>query len=228
MSGPILSDFGPTERELLSAFVSRSVSQTWSKQRKTIEFLLYLSDAKPAVEFTRICDASILTTESEIPKEGFARLISAFDIPHKRVAKPLTDEFAAIYYECLPTEDTELPPQSEDEDTFHYKWGKHYGYPETAITAYINDNCLRYTSDSEDWNTLQQIADETGITNSQLRRLPLVSFRPPNTSSGLKEAVKRAEQYESTLIQIAETHRIPEIKTIVSNIVENTPHPTSE
>lgn len=225
MNQSLISEFSPTEHELLSAFVSHSASQGWSQQRRTIELLLYLTGEKPATEFTQVHPATVLTDTPSMPKEGFARLVEAFNLPHERVAKQLTDELVGIYYECLPHPDTPLPPQTEDEPEFHRQWGTHYGYPQSAISAYIHGECLRYATDKTDWNQLRTLAQQEYITDKELARLPLVSFLPPNTPDGLHEAVELAHDYERGLYELADTHHLPQIREIVSAVIRNQPRP---
>lgn len=222
---PRISQLSPSEKEFLSARISRSVSNGWSQQRQTIELLLYLADEKPSTEFTQVYPAEVVPDSNTVPDEWFTRLITAFKLPHERIVRPLNDELVVVYYECLPSEDAPLPPVTGEGDTFHRDWGNHYGYPKSAITAFINDESLRYMSDSDDRKTLYEIAESISIGRNDVAKLPLVSFLPSRTPSGLQEAVEVAVTHEQTLHEIAETQNIPGIRPLVTSVITNQPRP---
>jgi hypothetical protein len=228
MDSPRISTLSHSEHELLSTFVEQSLTKDWSHQRQTLQLLLYLADAKPATEFSQVYRG---TSESDIPpveSEGFPQLIEAFALPHERIVTPLTDGLLAVCYECLPSDDATLPPQAGEDASYHRAWGAYYGYPESAITAFVNGECLRYATHPKDRQRLYEVASDAGISQNRLQKLPLVAFLPPATPRGLRDTVQSVTAHEAVIDELATQHGVTTARPLVRSIIENQPRPTRD
>lgn len=229
MSGSPLSTLSADERAVLSEFLTDTLDDDWWTQRETISFLLYLLDEKPAVEFTVLTGASLddsaaIITDDVPPEDlcqGFLALAAKLDVPHHRRSVPLNGGFTAVYYECVSDMDAPLPSAQADGDTdeFHREWGEHYGYPQTAIDAFISDDCLRIYTSQQDARELCQLAASHSIPWAAVRRLALTSFIPPATEAGFREAIKRGQRYEAALRQAATDYECSAITRLVDTVL---------
>jgi hypothetical protein len=226
MASTHLEALTDNDQAVLDEHLATGDTKSWWQLRQSIELLLYLSGEKPATEFTRIIEKPALERFENSTKSGFFQLIELFDLPYEQVTKPLNSELLAVTYECLPDAETQLPPENGPETQYHRAWGEHYGYPRTAISAFVRGNCLRYQVDSTDHQQLYTLAREAGFEDETTRLLSLVSFWPPNTVEGVTQAVRRAIGYRDRLHGLAATLPGKTPRRLVERALADQPTPS--
>jgi hypothetical protein len=224
MENSYLLNFSPPEVDLLERFLAEPDGTSWSYLRRNVEFLLYVSGKKPATEMTHVTKSDTQSTTHDSGPPAFVQLLSKLPVPYIRTEKSLNDSLTAVSYECLPEKSATLPEVTEPEAAYHRAWGRHYGYPNQAIDAFINDDCLRYGVNEADYERLQSLGRSVGLEDEQLRLLPLVSFWPANSASGVEEAATRAAENRAHLLTVQSETSLDVVDGLLNAVVDR-PNP---
>jgi len=103
---------------------------------------------------------------------------------------------------------------------YHSEWGKLYGYPHSAIQAFIQNNTLRYDKYKRDAEQLLVYLQEIEDSNFNLNYLQLISFLPANSTNGIQDAIDISYKYKKLLYEMSHNYELPHFSKLLQFQIE--------